>query len=466
MNDGQFLQIDHRFEDIKPLTRRGFLGRTITALTAAGTLVPAAVSKVSAASLSQTSVSPDDDSYWRWVADQFMLKPGLAYMNTGTRGPSPRRVYQAQIDAIRQGNEDRLSYAKHVHNKEFKAHVRARLASFVGCNPDEIALTNNTTEGMAIGTNGPSLKAGDEIIYTNHDHSGGAQPVNLRCARDNTKAVIVDLMDKKYHPPKNPDLILDAIEAAITPRTRLISLCHINYTDGCMLPVKKICDMARSKGVLTLIDGAHPPGMLKLNLHDLGCDMYAGACHKWMLAGQLTGFFYVRQELQDRIWPSIYSGPVLGKNMYGAIDDSKRGTTAQRYESHGSTNYAATVSIDAALDFHNQIGQAAIETRVRYMAERARTAFKSMDGVELFSSDDPALGAALVSFKVRHVETKVLADLLWNRHQIYIRNVTHKEIGWDANRLSLHIMVTTAQLDNLLGAVGEIAREGKATLSS
>ncbi|HIG39760.1 MAG: aminotransferase class V-fold PLP-dependent enzyme [bacterium] len=474
-DDDQLLQVDSRFEDCfddrfeerlekkGPLTRRGFLGQTFAAVTA-GTLSLGATGKATAApqptSGQSPDASPDNEAYWRWVANQFMLKPGLAYMNTGTRGPSPTSVYQAQIQAIRESNEDRLSYARYAYNSDFKAQVRNKLASFVGCKSNELALTNNTTEGMAIGTNGPSLQAGDEIIYTNHDHSGGAQPINLRCARENTRAVVVDLSAKKYHPPKNPDLILDAIEAAITPRTKLISICHINYGDGLMLPVKEICAMARAKGILTLVDGAHPPGMLALNLHDLGCDMYAGACHKWMLAAQLTGFFYVREELQDRIWPSIYSGPVLGKNMYGAPDDSERGTTAQRYESHGSINYAAGVSINAAIDFHNSIGQEAIEARDRYLANRARNAFRDMDGVEVFSSDDQRLSAGLVAFKITAVETKVLADLLWDRHQIYIRNVTHAEIDWDANRASLHIMVTSAQLDNLLGAVEEIARKG------
>jgi selenocysteine lyase/cysteine desulfurase len=457
-NTRQLLEIDHRFEDIAMLTRRGFMSRVIGTV-AAGTLASGTVRRARAAPAEKTERAPDDESYWRWVADQFMLKPDLTYMNTGTRGPSPTAVYQAQIEAIRQSNEDRLSYAKHVYNSEFKAHIRTRLATFVGCNPNEIAITNNTTEGMGIGTNGPKLKSGDEIIYTNHDHPSGGQPVNLRCARDKTNAVVVDLSDKKFHPPENPEIVLDAIEAAITPRTKLISFCQINYSDGCVMPVREICAMARSKGILTLVDGAHPPGMLNLDLHDLGCDMYAGACHKWMLAAQLTGFFYVREELQDQIWPSIYSGPVNGMNMYGAPDDSERGTTAQRYETHGSTNYAAGVSINAALDFHNRIGIEAIEARDQYLAGRARSALRQIDGVEVFSSDDPRLCAGLVSFRIAGMEPKALTDLLWDRHQIYIRNVTHSEIDWDANRLSLHIMVTTKQLDNLLLAVEEIARE-------
>ena len=102
---------------------------------------------------------------------------------------------------------------------------------------------------------------------------------------------MVDLPSAKFHPPKDPSVIIDAYEQAITRRTKMISLCHVNYTDGCVLPIREICDLARSRGILTLVDGAHPPGMMDLDISSLGCDMYAGACHKWMLAAQLTGFF-------------------------------------------------------------------------------------------------------------------------------------------------------------------------------
>ena len=209
-------------------------------------------------------------------------------------------------------SRDRLSYVRYVATSEARERIRARLARFVGCNASEVAMTSNTTEGMSIGTAGLDLRPGDEIIYTNHDHSSGAQPINLRAARHGIKPVIVDLSNDAFHPPERADATLDAIASAITPRTRLISFCHVNYTDGCVLPVRQICALARSKGILTLVDGAHPPGMLKLNLHELGCDMYARACHKWMLASMHTGFFFVRDELQERVWPMNYSGPVRG----------------------------------------------------------------------------------------------------------------------------------------------------------
>lgn len=429
--------------------------------------LPAAgmVSRTSAKAPPDSTRAADDHAYWRWVADQFMLQPGLAYMNTGTRGPSPFPIYDAQVRSIYQANRDRLGYARHVYNSEFKASLRDKLSAFAGCKPNEIALTNNTTEGMVIGTLGPDLEPGDEIIYTNHDHSSGGQPVNLRCARQGTVPVVVDLSAERFHPPKDPGVIVEAFERAITKKTRLISFCHINYTDGCLMPVKEICDMARSRGVMTLVDGAHPPGMLNLDIHALGCDMYAGACHKWMCAGQLTGFFAVREEVLDRVWPVMYSGPVDGESLYGVADsDSKleRAATAEKYEMHGSSNYAAGVSIDAAVDFHNDIGQQSIEDRDRYLAERVKRGLRNIDGVDVYSSDDPRCCAALVSFKVDNVDTDRLSDLLWERHRIYIRNVKHEEIGWDANRASMHIMVTTKQADELVAAVDEIARENRA----
>ena len=193
--------------------------------------------------------------------------------------------------------------------------------------------------------------------------------------------------------------------------------------------------------------------------------MYAAACHKWMLAGQLTGFLFVREEIQDRIWPSVYSGPVNGSNLYGepvSEDYLKRSLTAEKYEMHGSTNYSLGTTINAAIDFHNGIGQGSIEARDRYLMERVREGLQSVPGVKIYSSEDPAMCAGLISFRLKSVEPKLLSKMLWEQHRIYIRNVTHPEINWDANRASMHIMINSRQADNLVAAVDEIARKTKA----
>lgn len=463
------LNFDPRFEDPRALgriSRRGFLGRFLGGVTAGAAYlsfgsIAHALPEPSRANPG-VGAPPDDERYWELVADQFLLRKGIAYMNTGTRGPSPRSVHMAQIDALSNVNVDYFGFTKTGCNKEFLDMLRGKLAAFVGVKSSELAFTSNTTEGMVFGTLGIDMKPGDEIIFTNHDHPSGGNPILLRAARENLSVRTIDLADRKFHPPKSQDDIVKMFEAAITQNTKLLSFCHINYTDGCILPVKEICAMARAKGVMTLVDGAQPPGMMKLDLYDLGCDMYAGPCHKWLLASMFTGFFYVREELLERVWPTMYCGAVNGKTMYGkpppdVMADACKG--AAKFEYHGSTDFPPKFAINAALDFHNQITPEAIEARDRYLAQRLLTGLRRIDGVDVYTSDDPRLSCALVAFTVKGMPTKTLVDMLWDRHSIYLRNVTHEELGWDVNRASLHIMVTAKQIDTLLGALEEVAKK-------
>jgi selenocysteine lyase/cysteine desulfurase len=378
-------------------------------------------------------------------------------MNTGTRGPSPRYVHERQVEALVGINEDYLGYARHVNTAEFRKTLHEKLAAFVGANVNEVALMNNTTDGMISGTWGPVLVPGDEILITNHDHGGGVNPVLQRARRDRLSVKVLDVSDPKFHPVASPDVYLKAFEAAITARTKLLSFCHINYTDGGILPVKEICEMARARGVLTIVDGAQPPGMMKLDMHDLGCDMYAGPFHKWMLSSMQTGFFYVREDVLDRIEPVLTSSPP-GRNMHGTVQTAEYLKTAAKYERRGSSNTPARMAMDAALDYHNHLTPAAIEARDRYLASKLRDGLRSMGDTKLYVSEDPRLSCALVSFTVNGVATKDLNDKLWERHNIYIRSVTHKETNWDVNRASMHIMVTAAQVDKLLGAIEEVAK--------
>jgi selenocysteine lyase/cysteine desulfurase len=465
------LNFDPRYEDprlLKGMSRRGFLGRVLGSSAAGAAFLSFGAKAFAFSEPARQSTppgaTPEDERYWEFVASQFLLRPGVAYMNTGTRGPSPRSVHMAQIDALNDVNADYFGFTKTGCNKAFLDMLRDKLAAFVGAKASEIAFTSNTTEGMVFGTLGLDMKPGDEIVFTNHDHPSGGNPVLLRAAREHLSVRVIDLSDRKFHPPKNMDETVKQFEAALTPKTKLLSFCHMNYTDGCLMPVKEICAMARAKGVVTLVDGAQPPGMMKLDVHELGCDMYAGPCHKWILASMFTGFFYVREELLERVWPTMYCGAVNGKTMYGAPPPSTMAEAcvgAAKFEYHGSIDFPPKFSVNAALDFHNQISAEAIEARDRYLARRFIKGLRAINGVEVYTSDDPRLSCALVAFTVKGVPTKTLMDTLWDRHSIYIRNVTHEEIGWDVNRASLHIMVTAKQVDALLGAIEEIAK-GKA----
>ena len=450
-------------EKLKTLSRRGFLG-VVGGAASASLLAGAEASASQAVAIAASDLSalpkapaPNDEGAWETVASQFLLRDGLIYMNTGTRGPSPRYVHERQIEALAGINADYSGYSRHVYNADFRTALHEKLANFFGANVNEVALMNNTTDGMITGTWGPRLEPGDELVFTNHDHSGGANPVLQRARRDGLNVKIIDIADRKFHPASGPEDYLKVFEAAITPKTKLLSFCHINYTDGGILPVKAICEMARARGVLTIVDGAQPPGMMKLDMHDLGCDMYAGPFHKWMMSSMYTGFLYVREDILERIEPIFTSTPP-GTNMYGDAVTAEYLATAAKYERRGSANTPARMAMDAALDYHNHLTPAAVEARDRYLATKLRDGLRAMGGTDLYVSDDPRMSCALVSFTVNGVETKDLNDKLWERHNIYIRSVVHKEVDWDVNRASMHIMVTAAQVDELLGAIEEIAK--------
>lgn len=463
------LNFDPRFEDpreLAALNRRGFLGRFL-----GGTLAGAALlslgTKPARASVDMNDMgaaaAPDDEQFWKLVTKQFLIRPDLAYMNTGTRGPSPRSVHMAQIDALNRLNNDYVDFRLNHYTMDYADAFMAKFAAYVGCKPNELALANNTTDGMITGTFGPVLEPGDEILYTNHCHGAGTNPVLNRAHRDKLKVGVIDLSDPKLHPPKSPDDLLKAFEAAITPRTKLLSFCHTNYTDGLFMPVKEICEMARSKGVITLVDGAQPPGMVKLDMHDLGCDMYAGPSHKWMLASMQSGFFYVKEDMFDRIQPVTSTTPFAGKNMYGEDLSTnerwlERMNSAGQYTRRGSSCYAKWTAVNAALDFHNHLTPEGIEARIRYLAGKLATGLRNIDGVEVFASEDPRLHAGLIPFRIKGVPTRDLNAKLLEDYNIYIRSVTHLQVGWDANRASMHIMVTAAEVDKLLGAVEEISK--------
>ena len=204
--------------------------------------------------------APEDERAWEAVASQFLIRDGLMYMNTGTRGPSPRYIHERHVEALEGINADYLGYSRHVYNADFRDALHEKLADFVGANANEVALMNNTTDGMITGTWGPVIESGDEIVFTNHDHGGGANPVLQRAHRDGLNVKLIDIADRKFHPAGSPDDYLKVFEAALTPKSKLLSFCHINYTDGGILPVKEICEMALARGVLTIVDGAQPPG--------------------------------------------------------------------------------------------------------------------------------------------------------------------------------------------------------------
>lgn len=452
------IKIDPRIQDsekIRNLSRRGFMGSVMAGaagVAGASTLL-APVQEAEAAPLPDLpatppgGAAPDDEAYWEGVAAQFMLRNNVIYMNSGTRGLSPMSVHKAQVEAIEAVNSD-PNMCWSTYSFAGMDDIRRKMAAYIGSDVEEIAFTNSTTDGMGLGFMGLELNRGDEILTTNYDYGWVKNMMAFRAKRDGLEFKMVDISDPSFRTPDDPQKVVDAVAAGITPKTRFLTICHINYTDGFVMPVKEICEIARDRGIITLIDGAQPPGMMKMDMRDLGCDMYAGAGHKYMLAAQHTGFLFVRNDMEDRVHPLVYTGSM---NPEWAV------TGARKLEQRGSSSYSDRVSIGAALDFHNKLGVEAIEARLRYLSQRMSQGLKAIDGVTVYASDDTRMSCALVSFSVKNLDPSFIVGRLWYRSpNIYIRTVGAAG-GFRGVRATLHVMDTAGHVDTLIDRIASLA---------
>lgn len=349
----------------------------------------------------------DEEKYWAEIRKQFLIPADEVYLNNGTVGSSPAPVLRAIFDAYNQtekmdqDNPEDYPIWGYGPWDEF----RDPLAEFVGCTRDEIAIVRNSTEANSYICNGLDFKAGDEVLMTDQEHPGGEQGFQLRAKRH---GIVV----KKVTLPKpvpNAAAVLNLFNDAITPRTRLIFFSHITTVTGVVLPVKEIAALARSKGILSAVDGAHVIGMMKLNVHDLGCDMYSSSPHKWLQGPKGTGFLYVRDEVIDRVWNTIVTE---------GWDEPK--LRAGRFQQIGSSNVPTLYGLRAAIQFANQIGIERIEKRHRQSADYI---LKEMvkRGAESWTSPDAALRCAIASVNVPPIQIGELETWMWKEKKIRIR---------------------------------------------
>jgi isopenicillin-N epimerase len=349
----------------------------------------------------------DEEAYWTALRQQFLIPADAVYLNNGTVGSSPRPVLQAIFEAYqdseRMVQEDPEDYPIWGYGpwNEF----RDPLAAFVGCERDELALLRNATEANNCIANGIDLKAGDEVLMTDQEHPGGEHPWDLRAKRYGI------VIRKVILPKPVPDAatVLNLFNDALTPRTRVLFFSHITTVTGVVLPAKELCALARSKGVLSAVDGAHVVGMMQVNLHELGCDLYSSSPHKWLQAPKGSGFLYVRDEVIDRLWSTLATE---------GWDDPK--LRAERFQRIGSSNVPALAGMRAAIRFAEQIGMPRIEKRHRGMADHLLQEMVRR-GAESWTSPDPALRCAIATVNVPGMVRMDLEHWLWKERRIRIR---------------------------------------------
>lgn len=381
----------------------------------------------------------DEERFWRLVRSQFMYERGLIYMNNGTLGVCPQPVFNAVVEAMAY-QEQNPSH----HYQWGLGEVREKAAKLIGALKSEIVHTRNVTEGMNLVAAGLPLEKGDEVLTTNHEHPGGLGCWQYMAWK---KGVVLKELPIA-NPPENPEEVLDLFDRAITRRTKVISVSHIFFTTGLLFPVKRLCTLAHDKGLFVVLDAAHVPGMLHVDVHDIGCDFFAGNGHKWLLGPKTAGFLYVRKEVQDRVLPLItnrasgYDGEGIGK-----------------LDSIGTFDVSLKIGMGAAMDFHQTIGLERVQARCFGLMRSMKEKLSKISGVRIYTPMDPEMSSALVTFSVKNIPHNQLKKMLYDRYHIEVKlNPDGKGRELNSIRVSTHIYNTPEEVDQFVGAIEELAK--------
>ncbi len=381
----------------------------------------------------------EDGGYWSKVREKFMLEKGLAYLNTGTLGPTPRPVYESLVDYWRL-----MAVNPHENSMIFQnrmEEIRSKTASFLGVSPDTIAITRNTTEGNTILCHGLDLKPGDEVLITAFEHASNRETWRRQAKR-------FGLVVKQVQfpiPPSTPGVILDAFEKAITPRTRVMHFANPLGSTGCFLPVKALVELAHQRRILCFVDGAHSIGQIRLNLAEWGVDGFACNAHKWLAGAAGVGILFVKENVQDRVWPNISILP---------WDRPPRG--ARKYSlSVGRRPWPVVASLEDTLDFQNALGRDRIEQRTRDLGTYLRKQAAAIDRVKLYTPTQPSMSAGITSIGVDGVSGKKLKEYLRQNYDTYVPGGSNRPGA--PVRFSTHYYNTFEQVDTVVQALREMA---------
>ncbi len=366
----------------------------------------------------------DREKYWARIRnDQFLLPGWRAFLNNGSLGVAPRPVLNAVAQFLERSAALMIEEYPRWGYETLDEH-RAEVAGFLGCAKDELALTHNATEAMSIIAGGLDLKPGDEVLITDQEHPSGRCCWQMRQQRHGVplREVALPL------PPKSPGQLADILVSAIGPRTRVLSFSGITSPTGLILPVREICDAARAKGILTVVDGAHMNGQIPLRLSELGCDYYAGSPHKWLFAPAGCGILWMREELIGRHWPAVVTG---------RWDDPA--AKAARFMMVGTNNRAVFEGLIAGVRFARQIGPERIYARIHELARLIRRKAARYPYLELLTPEDERMYGSMVTIVFKDRDPAPLHELC-RKKKIWTT-------GAKRLRLSAHIHTRPSDID-------------------
>jgi isopenicillin-N epimerase len=382
-----------------------------------------------------------DEDFWFNIRESFLVDRNLINLNNGGVSPSPKIVVDTEKRLLEIENMTPSYYMWRILDPGVER-VRSRLARAFGCDPEEIAITRNASEALEIVQFGMDLKRGDEIITTNQDY-----PRMIQCWQQREDRDGLVLKQLKFPvPPPGMDYLVKMFEDAITPKTRVIHICHMTNRTGQIFPVKEICRMARQRNIEVVVDGAHSFAQFPFTRDDLDCDYFGTSLHKWLLAPIGTGMLYVRKSKIGQIWPMM------------AADRSLR-DDIRKFEQIGTHPASQRNAITEALNFHDSIGPERKAERFRYLRMRWTERLRELKGVKILNSDDPRQSCAIGFISSDGVDPVALSNYLFNKHRVWTTAiVTPGE--YEGLRITPNVYTTLEEIDSFASALEEVIRRG------
>ncbi|MCC6425897.1 MAG: aminotransferase class V-fold PLP-dependent enzyme [Phycisphaerales bacterium] len=441
-------------------SRRDFLGSVAAPIAAGSLLSPAAFPSLALGSprgigiLAELAATPygddpaglaaaaRDETFWASVQQAFTADRAFVNLNNGGVSPSPR-IVQESVKRNLDFSNTSTAYTMWRILEPQRETVRQRMARQWGTDTEEIAITRNSSESLQICQLGMKVEPGDEVLTTTQDYPRMITTFKQRERRDGIKLVQV----KIPIPCEDPAQIVRIFEQAITPRTRILLICHVINITGQILPVRDIVAMARTKngGIPVIVDGAHALAQFDFKISDLGCDYYGVSLHKWLCAPHGTGLLYVRKDKIRDLWPMMAA-------------DEKLDNDIRKFEEIGTHPAANFLGIADALTFHQAIGGKRREARLRYLRDYWAKPLLELPKVKLHTSLDPRFSCAIGNVQIEGVDTAELAGHLFDKYKIYVVGIKHDE--FEGIRVTPSVYTTIEELDRFIDAMRKVIKDG------
>ena len=431
-------------------SRRSFLRAAGVAGSVASATRGFSLERVLAASQSVAGRSPEDvakdEFYWREVQMDFELDRTIINLNNGFTCPTSRMALDSEIRFLHMINMSPIFYQGGVADRIQT--IRLRMAAEFGCDPEEMALTRGASESLQIVQNGIDLKPGDEVLTTEQDYPRMLTTWDQRMRRDGIKVHRI-----QFPVPTTADDLVHRFEQAITPQTKVMHFCHMTNLTAQLFPVQRLARLARSKGIVTIVDGAHALGQFPFKLRELECDAYGVSLHKWLLAPIGNGCLYVRKEMIPRFWP-LQAAPEQQ-------DDDIR-----KFESIGTHPWAIRAALGEALAYHQAIGGDRKAARLRYLTLRWANALKVHPRIKILTDlSEPAQAWAVAAVNIEGVNTRDLPKFLMDKYRIIVTPLIggappNQVYDYEAIRVSPNIYTTLDEIDTFVAAMEDAMKNG------